>query len=333
MTGTDAKTVAAHVLTSRAFFRGTGIWIFCIVFIGVSTEPSEAGLKLKLSIMFWKTRRHKIDLLSEENSKGMLMGILNTTPDSFSDGGQHFNLSDAVAVALQMVARGANIIDIGGESTRPGAPAVSADEEIQRTVPVLRALRERSDVMISIDSSKASVAAAALEAGADIVNDVTGLNGDPEMANVCAEAQCGVVVMHMQGTPRTMQIEPQYKMGVVHETMEFFKERLASLKEAGIDPESICIDPGIGFGKTVEQNVALIKNLADIQKQVGRPVLLGVSRKSIIGALTGIEDPQQRDAATAMLTCLNFREGILLHRVHDIEINRGALGLAHSIYS
>lgn len=282
--------------------------------------------------MLWKIRGHKMNFLSKENSEGVLMGILNTTPDSFSDGGKHAQVSEAVMAALEMENAGAQIIDIGGESTRPGARAVSADEEVMRTVPVIRQLRAQSDVLISIDTSKASVAAAALEAGADIVNDVTGLNGDAEMVTVCADAQCGVIVMHMQGNPRTMQVAPQYEDGVLQETKSFFAERVDTLTQAGIDPEAICIDPGIGFGKSVEHNISLIKNLADIQKQIGRPVLLGVSRKSILGALTGIEDPEQRDAITAMITALSFKEGVLLHRVHDVMSNRQALALVNSIY-
>lgn len=261
------------------------------------------------------------------------MGILNTTPDSFSDGGQICGVEDAVNTALEMVEAGAKIIDIGGESTRPGAPAVSVDEEIQRTEPVVRALRQKSDVLISIDTSKASVAAAALEAGADIVNDVTGLTGDAAMAEVCADAGCGVVVMHMQGNPRTMQNEPRYEKGVVQELQEYFAERLDTLTKAGIEPEYISLDPGIGFGKTVEQNVTLIQHLADLQKQHARPVLLGVSRKSIIGALTGIESPQERDAATAVITALSFQQGIWLHRVHNVAINAQALALVDAICS
>lgn len=261
------------------------------------------------------------------------MGILNTTPDSFSDGGKNYGVEDAVHAALGMERAGVKIIDIGGESTRPGAPAVSEDDEIQRTVPVVRALREKSDILISIDTSKAAVAAAALEAGADIVNDVTGLTGDPEMIKLCAEARCGVVVMHMQGNPRTMQVDPQYDQGVVQELQEFFAERLDTLAGAGIDPECISFDPGIGFGKTVQQNITLIEHLADLQKQQGRPILLGVSRKSMIGVLTGIEVPQDRDTATAVITALSFQRGIMLHRVHNVKMNAQALTLADAIYS
>ncbi len=283
--------------------------------------------------MIWKTRRYKINFRDQENANGLLMGILNTTPDSFSDGGQNCGVSEAVHTALKMVAAGAKIIDIGGESTRPGAAKVSAEEEIQRTAPVVRALREKSDVLISIDTSKAVVAAAALEEGADIVNDVTGLTGDPAMTSVCAGAQCGVVIMHMQGNPRTMQVDPHYEHGVVQELHTFFAERLETLAQSGIDPECIILDPGIGFGKTVQQNIALMQHLADFQGQQGRPVLLGVSRKSIIAALTGVESVQDRDAATAVVTAVSAQQGVLLHRVHHVAINAQALLLAKAICS
>lgn len=278
--------------------------------------------------MIWKTRRKSFDFSEKADSRGLVMGILNTTPDSFSDGGLHQNKSAAVAAALQMVADGAKIIDIGGESTRPGAPSVPAEQEIERTVPLIRALRERSDVLISIDTSKSSVASAALAAGADIVNDVTGLTGDPEMVAICADSSCGVVVMHMQGTPRTMQKNPTYENGVVQELEEFFAERLSFLTKAGIERESICLDPGIGFGKTVPQNLALIQQLGGLQSITQRPFLLGVSRKSFIGKLTGIEWPPDRDAATAAISALTYQQGIYLHRVHNVPMNVKALNLA-----
>ena len=281
--------------------------------------------------MTWKTPRHTFNFAAEQERRGVLMGILNTTPDSFSDGGEHIELADCVDAGLGMEADGAAIIDIGGESTRPGAPAVSEVEETQRTVPVIRALREKTEVLISIDTSKASVARAALEAGADIVNDVTGLTGDSEMLAVCANSTCGIVVMHMQGNPRTMQQSPSYENGVVNELKEFFAERLETLAQAGIEPERICFDPGIGFGKTVEQNLALIRSLPDLQKELGRPFLLGVSRKSIIGALTGIENPSDRDSATAVMTAMSLKQGIMLHRVHDVEINAQALRIANAM--
>lgn len=274
--------------------------------------------------MIWKTRSRSIDL----TRRGVVMGILNATPDSFSDGGRHAQGEVALSHALRMVQDGAEIIDIGGESTRPGAAQIDVGEEIRRTVPLIEALRLASGVLISIDTSKAAVAGAALEAGADIVNDVTGLRGDPGMARVCAESGAGICVMHMQGEPRTMQECPSYDGdgGVVAAVQSFFAERLETLVAQGIDPEAICFDPGIGFGKTLDHNLELLRHLAELQQD--RPLLLGVSRKSFIGMLTGEEDPEKRDAATAVITALAYRSGILLHRVHHVSANVHALRMA-----
>ncbi|MBK1829816.1 dihydropteroate synthase [Verrucomicrobiaceae bacterium R5-34] len=283
--------------------------------------------------MIWKTRRDSLDFNEKGNASAALMGILNTTPDSFSDGGLHQAGSRAVRVALEMQDAGAAIIDVGGESTRPGAPPVSAEEEIARTAPVIESIRAQSDVLISIDTSKAAVALAAIAAGADIVNDVTGLLGDPDMSTVCAESGVGVVVMHMQGTPRTMQQNPQYTEGVVAEVADFFRQRCRALVEAGIQLESLCFDPGIGFGKTLDQNLALIQQLAALQSDIARPLLLGVSRKSFLGTITGIETPEHRDAATAMITAMTCQQGVCLHRVHNVPLNKQALQLAASVSS
>ncbi|BDS08258.1 dihydropteroate synthase [Oceaniferula spumae] len=281
--------------------------------------------------MIWKTRRISLDFNDKDLHEGVVMAILNATPDSFSDGGQHDDHSKAVAAGQQMISDGAKIIDIGGESTRPGAPSVSAEQEIFRTEPLVRALRAESEVLISIDTSKASVATAAINAGADIVNDVTGLTGDSAMVEVCAEAGVGVVVMHMQGTPRTMQQNPTYPNGVVTEVADFFKQRLDTLTAAGIDLENIILDPGIGFGKTLDQNLELLRNLGTLQRQLGRPLLLGVSRKSFIGKITGIENAAERDSATAALTAMACQQGILLHRVHHVPANLHAMQLAAAI--
>jgi len=279
--------------------------------------------------MIWKTRCQTIDL----SRRAVVMGILNATPDSFSDGGKHDNGASAIDYALQMVVDGAGIIDIGGESTRPGAPAIHANQEIERVVPLIATLRELSDVLISIDTSKATVADAALEAGADIVNDVTGLMGPQSgeaMVKICVKWGAGVVVMHMQGSPRTMQDNPHYKSGggVVASVKSFFQERLTTLSVLGIDPECLCFDPGIGFGKTLDHNLDLISHLGDIQKSIQpiRPILLGVSRKSFLGTLTGETDPEKRDGATAVVTALASHDGIQLHRVHDVPRNVRAVG-------
>lgn len=258
------------------------------------------------------------------------MGVLNTTPDSFSDGGKHTSHDQALAHALSMVEGGAEIIDIGGESTRPGAPTIEADEEMRRTVSLIEALRKQSEVLISIDTSKVSVAAAALEAGADIVNDVTGFRDD-RMVQLCADAGVGVCVMHMLGNPRTMQANPSYdhEQGVCGAVKDFFEERFRTLTSQGMDPECICFDPGIGFGKTLEHNLELLRHLEELQQD--RPILLGVSRKSFIGALTGEEDPEKRDFATAAVTVLAHQAGIRVHRVHDVTGNIQALQIVQAL--
>ncbi len=260
--------------------------------------------------------------------RGRIMGILNTTPDSFSDGGLASGPVPAMDHARRMIAEGAEIIDIGGESTRPGAAEVSEQEEIARTIPVIRALRAEWDGWISIDTSKATVAEAALAAGADIVNDVTGLR-DPAMVSVCAASGCGVVAMHMQGQPRTMQLAPSYG-DVVREIREFFEERHATLTAAGIHPEALCFDPGIGFGKTVEHNLDLLRSLGHLSVH-HRPLLLGVSRKSFLGKILGENDIGAREWPTVALTTLGREKGVMLHRVHSVKINREALRMTEAI--
>ena len=257
------------------------------------------------------------------------MGILNVTPDSFSDGGCHSGLADALAHARGMIAQGAEIIDIGGESTRPGSLAVSAVEEIERAIPAIAALRAEWDGLISIDTSKAAVAAEALAAGADIVNDVSGLRADPAMAGVCAESGCGVVIMHMQGEPRTMQSAPSYG-DVVAEVMAFFQERQDTLENADIDPEAMCFDPGIGFGKNLEHNLTLLNALDRIAPQ-GRPLLLGISRKSFIGKLLATDAMELRDWPTVALTARAREQGVMLHRVHEVLPNVHALRMTEAI--
>jgi dihydropteroate synthase len=257
------------------------------------------------------------------------MGILNVTPDSFSDGGTHAGVTAALEHARQMIAEGAEIIDIGGESTRPGASEVTVAEEIVRTAPVIAALRAEWDGLISIDTMKAGVAAAALEAGADIVNDVSGLTADPEMARVCVKTGCGVVVMHMQGDPRTMQVAPHYDE-VVGEVRAYFGERLAVLTAAGLDPETICFDPGIGFGKTVAHNLTLLRGLSDLGN-VGRPILLGVSRKSFIGRVLGSNALADRSWPTVAITAWAREAGVMIHRVHEVQPNVQALRMTEAI--
>ena len=275
--------------------------------------------------MIWRTRRGPLDLTRHAH----VMGILNVTPDSFSDGGEHASSDTALDHARRMIAEGAAIIDIGGESTRPGAAPVSAGDEIARTAPVIAALRAEWAGLISIDTSKAAVAAAAIAAGADIVNDVTGLRADPEMPRLCAGHRCGVVVMHMQGEPRTMQAAPSYD-DVVAEVKRFFADRMAALTSAGIDPQAMCFDPGIGFGKTLHHNLALLRALDDISPP-GRPLLLGVSRKSFIGRLLGSDDLTKREWPTVALTAQAREKGVMLHRVHAVKPNLEALRMIEAI--
>jgi dihydropteroate synthase len=253
------------------------------------------------------------------------MGILNLTPDSFSDGGRYTGVDAGLRRAEVMVRQGADIIDIGGESTRPGADPVDADEEIRRTAPVVRAITRELAVPVSIDTGKAAVARAALDAGAVMVNDVTGLRGDADMAAVVREYGVEVVVMHMQGTPRTMQKNPTYD-DVVEDIRAFFRQRLDFCRKAGIDGDKVILDPGIGFGKTLEHNLAILANIRAF-KELGRPVLIGHSRKSFLGALLGIETGD-RDCATAMVSALCAHGGADYLRVHDVELTRQARALA-----
>ena len=257
------------------------------------------------------------------------MGILNVTPDSFSDGGTHFEIEPALIHARRMIAEGAELIDIGGESTRPGAAVVAAAEEIARTVPVIAALRAEWAGLISIDTTKAIVAQAALAAGADIVNDVSGLLADPGMAEVCAASGCGVVAMHMQGSPQTMQAAPRYA-DVVAEVREFFEHRFAALTASGLDPTALCFDPGIGFGKNLTHNLTLLGALGELSV-AGRPLLLGVSRKSFIGKILGTAELDAREWPTVAITSHAREQGVMLHRVHSVKPNVEALRMTEAI--
>jgi dihydropteroate synthase len=263
-----------------------------------------------------------------------VMGVLNVTPDSFSDGGRFLRPAAAIARGAELAGEGADIVDVGGESTRPGAAPVAAAEELRRVLPVVEGLAELDlDVQISIDTSKAPVAAAAIAAGASLVNDVTALRGDPEMAAVVAESGCGCALMHMLGEPRTMQLEPSYE-DVVGEVAAFLAERVEIAVAAGIDRERLIVDPGIGFGKTVEHNLALLAGLGAIAA-VGRPVLVGTSRKSFLGriaaAATGREEPPdagERLAGTIATNVLALERGASIFRVHDVRPVAEALGVA-----
>lgn len=255
------------------------------------------------------------------------MGVVNVTPDSFSDGGDNLDAATAIATARRLLAEGAALVDVGGESTRPGAEAVTSDEELRRVVPVLEGL---SGLPVSIDTSKAGVARQALELGAVLVNDVTALRGDPALAEAVAEAGAYVCLMHMQGEPRTMQVEPRYD-DVVAEVAAFLEERLEAAVRAGIPEEHVCLDPGIGFGKTPDQNLQLIRNLDRICR-IGRPVLVGLSRKSTLARVLG--DPTGRVGTTAAsigAAVAAFDRGASLFRAHDVEEHVEALAAAAAV--
>lgn len=275
--------------------------------------------------LVWRIRDTDHDL----SRRGMIMGIVNVTPDSFSDGGRFLDTGRAVEHALRLVEEGADILDIGGESTRPGADPVDEDEEVRRVLPVIRALRSATRTLISIDTMKASVARAALEAGADIINDVTGLRGDPAMSRVAAESSAGLVIMHMVGTPRTMQLQPHYE-DVVAEVRTYFDERLQLLARLGIAPERVALDPGFGFGKTLEHNLTLLRALPRLAES-GRPLLVGVSRKSMIARLLEDDRIESRDWPTVALTAHMREHGARLFRVHDVRPNAHALRMTEAI--
>jgi dihydropteroate synthase len=257
-----------------------------------------------------------------------VMGVVNVTPDSFSDGGVHFDPDVAADAARRMVGEGAAIVDIGGESTRPGSAGVTLDEELRRIVPVLERLQ--GDVPVSIDTAKAEVARRALELGAEMVNDVTAFRSDPALAELCAAHDAYVCLMHMQGEPRTMQVEPRYD-DVAAEVASFLEERMAFAVAQGVREERICLDPGIGFGKTVEHNIELLRRL-DVLLALGRPVLVGFSRKSSLGKLAG--DPAATTGplgASVAAAVAAYERGATILRVHDVREHVDALAVAQAL--
>ena len=258
------------------------------------------------------------------SSRPMVMGILNVTPDSFSDGGQFTECEAAIAAALQMESDGADIIDIGGESTRPGSQPVSRDDEVARVIPVIEGLSGKLSVPISIDTSKAAVAEAAIAAGAEIINDVTGLTGDAEMVDLVIRAGVGVCVMHMKGTPQTMQIDPSYD-DVVEEIADYLVRRFDACVQSGIRPDRICLDPGIGFGKTHQHNLTLLR-ATDRFVRIGLPILVGHSRKGFIGKLLG-DKSADRTAGTLGVSLAVAAAGAHVIRVHDVKETTQALTL------
>lgn len=244
------------------------------------------------------------------------MGVVNVTPDSFHEGSRFFDPVQAVEAALEMAEAGAEILDIGGESTRPGGVRVSTSEELRRVLPVLEGLRPKTELMLSIDTRSAEVAEKALEAGVDIVNDVSALEGDPRMATVVAEARAGVVLMHMQGDPATMQRSPHYD-DVVGEVCAYLRDAVARAEASGISGESILIDPGIGFGKNLEHNLKLLAKLTELDA-IGKPILVGTSRKSFIGKLLSNTSPE-RIFGTAGSVAASVLNGAAVVRVHDVR--------------
>ena len=257
-----------------------------------------------------------MELIGEiEKNKIMIMGILNVTPDSFSDGGKFYRRKDAVKKALELVEEGADIIDIGGESTRPGAERVKKKEELDRVLPVIEGLRKESDVPISIDTYKSRVAKNAIEAGADLVNDISALRFDEEMGKIAAEAGVPIVLMHMKGNPRTMQENPTYE-NIIEEIIEFLEERKRTAIKSGISEDKIIIDPGIGFGKTAAGNYEILKRLKEF-KQINSPMLLGTSRKSFIGDTLNAS-VEERLAGTIATNVIGALRGADILRVHNV---------------
>ena len=259
----------------------------------------------------------------------LLMGVLNVTPDSFSDPGQHFDTASAVARGVEMVAQGADIIDIGGESTRPGSQSVSADEQIRRVIPVIEQLSGQIDKSISIDTTSSVVARQALAAGAGFVNDISAGRTDPRMFDLLADVGCPVVLMHMLGTPADMQTKPQYD-DVVGEIIAFLARAIDKATAAGVHRDRIIIDPGIGFGKTLQHNLEIIRRISEFHR-LGRPVLLGTSRKSFIGRVLGQDSPTDRLWGTAATMALAVAAGVHILRVHDIAQMRQVVDMAYAI--
>lgn len=274
--------------------------------------------------MIWRTKNREFDL----RRGPLVMGVVNVTVDSFSDGGKCLDAQAAVAHGLRLETEGADILDIGGESTRPGAEPVQAEAEMDRVLPVIRELAGKARCAVSVDTYKAEVAAAALAAGAEIVNDVGGLR-DPAMAELAARTGAGVVIMHMRGEPRTMQEEPSYE-DVTQEIREFFRQSFARALSCGMKPEQIVFDPGIGFGKTAAHNLTLIRRIEELRVE-GRPLLLGASRKSFLAKMTGATEMSGRTAPTVAVTALGRALGVNIFRVHDVLENVRALKITEAV--
>ena len=286
----------------------------------------RTGRAERFGWMIWKTRTRTFDL----SRRALIMGVVNVTKDSFSDGGEFADVDTAIAHGRLLAAQGADILDIGGESTRPGASPVSESEELRRVIPVVSALAGEPGLVVSIDTMKPGVARAALEAGAEIVNDVTGLR-DLGMREVVREYGAGGIIMHMQGTPADMQRAPRYEDAVA-EIREFFRQMLTACIASGMDPLRLAFDPGIGFGKNLEHNLSLIRNLGALRVD-NRPLVLGASRKSFIGKAVGSANPADRAWPTVALTSYGRERGANIFRVHEVRPNVEALRMSEAILS
>ena len=290
-----------------------------------SNNRAVAVVSIVMRERIWKVGDHVFNV----SRRGLIMGVLNVTPDSFSDGGNFFALEKAIEHGVRMAAEGADIIDVGGESARPGAEPLPAEEELRRVIPVIEKLRVKIDVPISIDTSKAEVARAAMQAGASIVNDITGGRADQGMLALIAQTKSAFIIMHMQGTPRTMQNQPRYE-DVVSEISDFFRQQYARAIGCNIDPMAIAFDPGIGFGKTLDHNLELLAQLERLRAH-DRPLVIGVSRKSFLGKLIESQDMDDRGAPAVALTAFLRTRGADVFRVHDVKENVSALRVTEAI--
>ena len=270
------------------------------------------------------------DWLSSDNKQSLIMGILNVTPDSFSDGGKYFEKNTAIEHGLRMIENGADIIDIGGESTRPFSEPVSLDEELSRVIPVIEGIRKKSDVCISIDTTKSVVASNALNVGASIINDISAMEVDPLIADVAIQFNCPLIIMHMKGTPKNMQDNPKYE-SLVSDIKDYLVSRIDFALSKGVEQKKIIIDPGIGFGKTVENNFEIINNLNHFV-ELNFPVLLGASRKSFIGVSLNLPEEDRLEGSLAA-NVIGLHQGVKIFRVHDVSETNKALLIANKIFN
>jgi dihydropteroate synthase len=270
------------------------------------------------------------DWLSSDNKQSLIMGILNVTPDSFSDGGKYFEKNTAIEHALKMVENGADIIDIGGESTRPFSDPVSLDDELSRVIPVIEGIRKKSDVCISIDTTKSVVASKALDVGASIINDVSAMEADPLMVDIAIQFNCPLIIMHMKGTPKNMQDNPKYE-SLISDIKDYLVDRIDFAISKGVNRKKIIIDPGIGFGKTVENNFEIINNLNHFV-ELNFPVLLGASRKSFIGISLNLPEKDRLEGSLAA-NVIGLQQGVKIFRVHDVSETNKALLIANKIFN